>query len=255
MNDFLRYESDTIQSKRKSLQVLHEIWLLCQNFFLWLWNFISQMPPSREGTRRPVLLIAGLVGSTWSFQKLQRMLVEAGHPVYTLSFSSPFESLAKRAQKLEVYLEKQSITDCYIVGHSMGAFPVFGMSFRGRDRIRKLYAVGTPFKGSFLSYLCPITPARIDIIPGSQYLKNSERSVQTFSNYQALFSAGDEFIVPANNARPNRYDDVLIPEFGHMNLVMGDLGVEAITNLVDGEEQKDPLPQPQATKKKGKTGE
>ncbi len=255
MNDFLRYESDTIQSKRKSLQVLHEIWFLSQNFFLWLWNFISQMPPSREGTRRPVVLIAGLMGSTWSFRKLQKTLVQAGHPVYTLSFNSPFESLAIRAQKLEAYLENHSITDCYIVGHSMGAFPAFGMSFRGRDRIRKLYAVGTPFKGSFLAYLFPITPARVDIIPGSKYLKNSERSVQTFSNYQAFFSLGDEFIVPAQNARPNRYDDVLIPEFGHMNLVMGDLGVEAITTLVDGEEQKDPLHLPQATRKKDKTGE
>lgn len=251
MAEHLKYLSDHVTSPNRFVQILRELFYLSLDFFLWLLDFVYRMPSVHDGDKRPVVLVSGLKGSTWSFRSLKNSLVELGHPVYAVSFLNPLTSIRQKSQQLENYLVRHDIQDSYVIGHSLGGLAVFSMSYRGRDRIRKLFAVGVPFKGSFLSALLPVTPSRWQLTPFSNYMKSVQASIQAFSNYQVVFSLADEFIVPGKSARSGRFDDVNLPEFGHLNLIMGELGIEALTSLVEIEEQKDPRPTRQKTKSSG----
>ncbi|MCB1147014.1 MAG: alpha/beta fold hydrolase [Leptospiraceae bacterium] len=258
MAEYLKYVSDELPNRPVWKQILFEFLYKLEYFSGYFLGIFFDLSSRTSGTKRPVVLVPGLIGRTWNFRRLRKRLIQNGHPVYLIQLGFQVGNIITKSQKLEKFLDQHKITDCYIIGHSMGGLIASSMGYRGRDRVRKLYTVGSPLKGTYISYLMPIFPATLQMIPQSRFIKNFRIVFNSISNVQSIFAKHDEVMLPQSSSHMGRFDDVLIPEWGHLNLIMGPLGIECLSELVRGEEAKDPLPetssQPEQKIKNNKAG-
>lgn len=252
MSEYLKYVSDTLPLRPLWKQIFFEYCYKLEYFFGYLLGFIFELPSKKTGSKRPVVLIPGFFGRSWNFFRLRRHFMKNGHPVYLPKMGFQVGSIYKKSERLAQYLEKNDIRDCYIIGHSMGGLITASMGYKGRDRVRKMYTVGSPLKGTYLAILLPIFAATLQMTPYSKFTKNFKLVFSSLSNVQSIFAKGDEVIFPQNSAHMGRFDDVMVPEYGHLNLIMGPLGIESLTELVRQEEAKDPLPTKEPKKSRNK---
>lgn len=195
-----------------------------------------------EGDKRAVVLVSGFFGSPLTWLKARRALTQAGHPVYVVRLGFQFGSLRGYTEKLQRFLEENNLTDCYLVCHSMAGLVAAHMGYRGRDRTRKIFTLGTPFRGHPLTFLFPFTFASLQMNPLSPFMRETQAKYRTLSSIQAVFASFDEILFLDYLNIPGRFDDVKLAQVGHCNLFMSPAGVECITELIAAEEAKDPKP-------------
>ncbi len=238
-SDHLVYLSDNLSARPLSRQILSEM----KNIFLYLASYIPglliRLPHVKDGENTPVVLVSGYMGKSWEWYKLRKNLAQKGYPVYIFTHRFQIGNLVSKSRALEEFLIKNAITKCYIVSHSMGGLITTGLGYRGRDRIKKAISLGTPFQGAPLARLLPASIALWQMRPGTSFMNSAAYGFNTFSNHQSIFAKYDYAMGKASAARLGRFDDILLPEFGHLNLIMGDLGVECIETLLDAEENKE----------------
>jgi pimeloyl-ACP methyl ester carboxylesterase len=157
-------------------------------------------------------------------------------------FGFQFGNLRQYSTRLERFLEENQLSDCYLVCHSMGGLIAAQMGYRGRDRVRKIFTLGTPFRGHPLTFLFPFTFASIQMNPLSPFMREAQAKYRTLSSVQAVFAKFDEVLFLGYLNIPGRFDDVKLAQFGHCNLFMGPAGIECIVELIAAEEAKDPKP-------------
>ncbi len=242
MNDHLAYVSDNRSVRNPILQYLAEIWYT----ILYLWHAIlgifTELEDSPEGEKRPVVLVSGFLGRTLSWESMRKHLQENGHPVYVVPLGFQVGNIRRKSQILEDYLVQKDIKDCYIVGHSMGGLIASGLTYKGRDRVKKIFISGTPVHGTYLAYIAPIFISAWQMMPGSKFLQEAVEIFGKLPNVQSVFSKKDQIVIPSENSRLGHFDDVELPELGHLNLFMGPLGIECLFDLITAEENKDPKP-------------
>ena len=73
---------------------------------------------------------------------------------------------------------------------------------------------------------------------GSPSLKKLKEKYNSFFNIQSIFSTFDLTVIPKKNGKLNRFDDILIDEVGHYNLISSELAIECIIELIESEEKK-----------------
>ncbi len=224
-----------------AVQILRELWFTLLYMLLYLPGLLIKLPHRTEGQLRPVVIVPGFLGQTLPFWRLRSAFIKAGHPVYVVPLGFQVGNIYKKGKQLESFLEKNKIDDCYMIGHSMGGLIALAMSYRGRDRVRKLYLVNTPLKGTLTALAVPFTIAGLQMLPFSPVIRSMSQKFNTFSNLQTVFAKFDQAIVPRQNLRMGRFDDVMFAEIGHLNLGMGSAGIECLRELVRMEENKDPL--------------
>ncbi|MBM9576360.1 alpha/beta fold hydrolase [Leptospira sp. 201903070] len=244
MNDHLAYVSDNRSVRNPILQFLAEIGYT----ILYLWHAIlgifTELEDSPEGDKRPVVLVSGFLGRTLSWDPMRKHLIENGHPVYAVPLGFQMGNIRSKSQILEDYLVQKDIKDCYIVGHSMGGLIASGLTYKGRDRVKKIFIAGTPVHGTYLAYIAPIFICAWQMMPGSKFIREAVEIFEKLPNVQSVFSKKDQIIIPSENSRLGHFDDVELPEAGHLNLFMGPLGIECLFDLITAEENKDPKPIP-----------
>lgn len=242
MSEYLKYISDELPVRPLWKQILFEYLYKLEYFFFYFIGIFIELRSYKTGTKRPVVLVSGLLGRTWNFYRLRRQFIRNGHPVYLPPMGFQVGSIYAKSNKLESYLSKNNLTDCYVIGHSMGGLITASMGYRGRDRVRKMYTVGSPLKGTYIALLMPIFPSTLQMTPFSSFIRNFKIVFNSLSNVQSIFAKKDEVMLPQTSSHMGRFDDVMIPEFGHLNLIMGPLGIESLTELIKNEEAKDPVP-------------
>ncbi|PJZ53892.1 esterase/lipase family protein [Leptospira adleri] len=242
MNDHLAYVSDNRLVRNPFLQFLAEKWYT----ILYLWHAIlgifTELEDSPEGDKRPVVLVSGFLGRTLSWEPMRKHLIENGHPVYVVPLGFQMGNIRRKSQILEDYLVQKDIKDCYIVGHSMGGLIASGLTYKGRDRVKKIFIAGTPVHGTYLAYIAPIFICTWQMMPGSKFIREAVEIFEKLPNVQSVFTKRDQIVIPSENSRLGHFDDVELPEAGHLNLFMGPLGIECLFDLITAEENKDPKP-------------
>lgn len=218
-------------------------------FYTILGLFI-RLPNSTEGEKNPVILIPGLMGSPLVFTKLRRQLIRNGYPVYTPWLSFQIGSFQDNARILEQFILDNHLKDIYIIGHSAGSMIVTQMGYKGRDRIKKFFAVSTPFHGTILAIFIYFFPAGRQLLRGSSFLKNNEINFMTFPNLQCLYSKFDLMIIPGFQGKIGRIDDIEYPGVGHINIIMSNRGVNFILDKLEREEGKNEKPKTPPSKSK-----
>ncbi len=242
MADYLTFLPERSPSRNIFVQIIFEILYALRFLLLYIPGLLMRPGDITEGDKRAVVLVSGFLGSPLTWLKVRSALAAQGHPVYVVRLGFQIGNLRKYSEKLQHFLEENNLTDCYLVCHSMGGLIAAHMGYRGRDRTRKIFTLGTPFKGHPLTFLFPFTFATLQMNPLSPFMRETAAKYRTLSSVQAVFAQFDEVnFLPFLNI-PGRFDDVKLAQIGHCNLFMGPAGVECITELIAAEEAKDPKP-------------
>ncbi|TGK20718.1 alpha/beta hydrolase [Leptospira fluminis] len=214
------------------------------NFYYLISNIIGifvTLPDHTEGHKRPVVLVTGFLGRNITWKAMKERLVSLGHPVYAVPLGFQVGDIRKKSKLLEEFILEKDIKDCYLVCHSMGGLIAAGLTYKGRDRVRKIFTLGSPLHGTYVAYAAPFFPCTWQMFPGSKLVQEVVETYSKFHNVQSIFTKGDSIVRPYESARLGHFDDVEIPEYGHLNLYLGSLGIECLSSLITAEEKKDPL--------------
>lgn len=242
MADHLTFLPEKAPYRNLLLQILFELLYGIRYLLLYVPGLFMRPGDITEGDKRAVVLVSGFFGSPLAWLKCRAALAAQGHPVYVVRLGFQFGNLRSYSEKLQRFLEENSISDCYLVCHSMGGLVAAHMGYRGRDRTRKIFTLGTPFRGHPLTFLFPFTYASLQMNPLSSFMRETKDKYRTLSNVQAVFARFDEVLFLDYLNIPGRFDDVKLVQVGHCNLFMGPAGVECIGDLIAAEEAKDPKP-------------
>ncbi len=242
MADHLTFLPEKSPHRNVFVQILFEILYALKYLLLYIPGLLIRPGDIPEGDKRAVVLVSGFFGSPLTWGKARTALAAAGHPVYVARLGFQFGNLRSYSEKLQRFLEENNLSDCYLVCHSMGGLVAAHMGYRGRDRTRKIFTLGTPFRGHPLAILLPFTFASWQMNPFSPFMRETQAKYRTLSSVQAVFAQFDEVLFANYLNIPGRFDDVKLAQIGHCNLFMGPAGIECITELISGEESKDPKP-------------
>lgn len=242
MADHLTFVPENSRPRNLAMQILFEILYALKYLLLYLPGLLMRPGDIVAGDKRPVVLVSGFFGSPLNWLKARRALVALGHPVYVVRLGFQIGNLRSYSEKLQKFLEHNNISDCYLVCHSMGGLVAAQMGYRGRDRTRKIFTLGTPFRGHPLSIILPFTIASWQMNSFSPFMRDTQAKYRTVSSIQAVFAAFDALLFLDYLNIPGRFDDVKLKQIGHYNLFMGPTGIECISELISSEEAKDPKP-------------
>jgi uncharacterized membrane protein YdjX (TVP38/TMEM64 family)/pimeloyl-ACP methyl ester carboxylesterase len=143
--------------------------------------------------RTPILLLYGFFSTRRSLGILERHLIAKGYDVISFNLggllgtfftSSILDSATFIDGKIKRQLDRHGIKNIHIVAHSKGGLVALWWLLRmgGNQFCKKVVTLGTPFKGSRLTYLALITPLGLiwrdmwQMRPGSAFLKQLDRA-------------------------------------------------------------------------------
>lgn len=146
-----------------------------------------------SGTETPVLLLYGFFSSRKSLTVLERQLTSKGHEVLSFNLGGVLGIFFTRGiidtakfidHKISRQFERHKINKIQIVAHSKGGFVALWwlLKLGGYKYCDKVITMGTPFKGSNLTWLALITPLGFlwrdvwQMRPGSNLIKALDQS-------------------------------------------------------------------------------
>ncbi len=143
--------------------------------------------------RTPILLLYGFFSSRRSLRILERQLTSKGYDVISFNLggllgtfftNSILDSATFIDGKIKRQLDRHGIKNFHIVAHSKGGLVALWwlLKMGGSQYCKKVVTLGTPFKGTRLTYLALITPLGLiwrdmwQMRPGSAFLKQLDRA-------------------------------------------------------------------------------
>ncbi len=161
-----------------------------------------------SGDKTPIILLYGFFSSRKSLTILERLLSMQGFQVLTFNlgglfgvfFTSDIPDTAKFIDyKIKRQIERHGFKKVRIVAHSKGGLVALWWVMKlGGDKVcDQIITLGTPFKGTWLSYLALVTPLGFfwrdvwQMRPGSEFLKEIRetpipKNVSIYSFYSDL---------------------------------------------------------------------
>ena len=244
MSDYLTYIRDHNKSQNFIVQIFKELVYSLRFFFSAILGLMLRVPHIDEGKKRPIILVSGLFATPFTHRTLRQKLIALGYPVYCFRAGFQLRSVKKNSQHLEHFLVNNNLSDCYLIAFGLGGIIAMSLGYRGRDRIRKLLTLGSPFKGNWYHIFAFFIPSCLQTIPFSSYLQTLKTNYTNFLNVQSVFAKFDLSMLPFTSARLGRWDDVLLPQIGHYSLFLSSNAHACAIELIDSEESKDPLISP-----------
>jgi len=197
------------------------------------------LKPDKTGTKRPVVLVTGFWGRNLYWKRMKNRLVKAGYPVYPVEMGFQVGNIDKKSRILEKYLEDNNIQDCFLIAHSMGGWITLGMTKEAKNRIAKLFTISTSFRGTYVCFTVPMFISSWQQMPLSKFSYQKKKEIQEdLKNLKNIYAWDDEITIPVETCHLGNDDEVQSPEFGHMNLVMSQTGLDLIMSELDKEEAK-----------------
>lgn len=175
----------------------------------------------------PVLLLYGFFSSRRSLLVLEKILSERGYQVISFNLGGLLEVFFTRSitdtaefidKKLKRQFERHQMSHIHIVAHSKGGLVALWWLLRmgGHRHCKTLVTLGTPFRGSMLTWIALVTPLGFifrdmwQMRPGSQFLQELHASkvpsdVQIYTIYSNRdgVAQGDNGIFHISPPQPN----------------------------------------------------
>ncbi len=165
----------------------------------------------KKSERIPVIVIPGYLAPKEVMFFIKDYLYEEGFPVYDVDLgwsTDPVPELARKLkERVDEVLNETGRKKLNLVGVSLGG--IVGIYYikklGGNKKVKTFVAVGTPFKGSRLSYLgmlfMPDLSAPLyDITPASPLLKEIQNSTSIKDVNIVSISSLHDFVAPPENA-------------------------------------------------------
>lgn len=210
-----------------------------KEFFLFLFFFV-QLPAGffwnfgpYRGRRQTVLIVTDVLCTPLLYFRLRHALIQAGFSVIVINAANPFRSMTSQARILAKKLEQHNVRDAILVGHGSGSLAAVALADAGRQRIKHLISLGTPFHGSRLFLSFRLIPALRDMTAGSEFLLINRINALLFPSFTPFCPWQDEWIIPFNLAHFGQGRDMIFDQVGHYNLVLGGENLETILEFIN----------------------
>jgi triacylglycerol lipase len=180
--------------------------------------------------RIPVILLYGFFSSRRSLSAIERMLTARGFQVMSFNLGGLFNVFFTRGvvetahfiqEKIERQVARYGFKKVYIVGHSKGGLVgLWWLTKLGGSRYcDKMITMGTPFQGSWLTYLALITPLGFfwrdvwQMRPGSYFLDELHKvKIPENSRVYCMHSERDRVSTGKSGIfAPNEHPERVIP--------------------------------------------
>jgi uncharacterized membrane protein YdjX (TVP38/TMEM64 family) len=143
--------------------------------------------------RPPIILLYGFFSSRRTLTVLERLLVQRGFDVMSFNLGGLLgvfftrgikETAAFLDRKVQRQVQRYQFDKVYVVAHSKGGLVALWWLLRmgGHKYCDKVVTMGTPFQGSWLTYLALVTPLGFiwkdvwQMRPGSRFLRDLHSS-------------------------------------------------------------------------------
>lgn len=183
-----------------------------------------------ERDQVPVLLLYGFFSSRRSLTIMERLLVQRGFQVLSFNLGGLLgvfftrgipETAAFVDHKLHRQMDRHQVRHFHIVGHSKGGLVALWwfLKLGGHKYCDRVVTMGTPFRGSWLTYLALVTPLGFlwrdvwQMRPGSEVLAELNNSeIPEGRRVYCFYSAHDRVAVGERGIfQPLRGRDRVIP--------------------------------------------
>jgi pimeloyl-ACP methyl ester carboxylesterase len=159
----------------------------------------------------PILLVHGFLGTRGALFLLEQRLRSDGWVVFSVNLGAlNVGDIRKSAYRIHLEIERifdrarGRIEKIDIVGHSMGGLIglQYAQAMGGHERVRKLVALGTPWRGSWYSVagaasMGLVSPSTWQMIPGSDLLKQiNERKAPLYLELTSVYGRYDRLCPP-----------------------------------------------------------
>jgi len=229
---FMSTKSTSLFEKSRLIQILLELWYNIIYYYQFVIGKFYKLKNSQSGEKPAVLLIQGYLGTTLSWSKVRKKLIEDGHPVYVISLGFQVGSISKKSLKVEKYIEKHNLNNFILVCHSMGGLIGLGLSKQTHQKIIKSVIIGSPLKGTYMAYLEPFFIATWQMMPNSNFIKALQKNSFPNANMKIIYAKFDEIIVPTKFCSLGLEDEHLFNAIGHCNLIMSEAGSSFVLNKI-----------------------
>jgi len=215
-------------------------------FFLSPFQLLSHKPSdSSNSSGVPILLVHGYLQNQTDWLWFKHRLQTISHigPIYSFNLNSPFDSIAKYAEKL-----KEEISDIkaetkqdkiILIGHSMGGLVCgYYTEFLAKPgEVAKVITLGSPFQGTRLAALGYGENVK-EMSPHSSFLQDLTSRIQQSSiTYHYVASQIDNMIIPWQAAFPPHNTlagnhKLILEDHGHLRLLISPQVVRQVAHWV-----------------------
>jgi len=221
-----------VRNRNLARQIVAEGYYLAIYLACYFIGFFYRSVDVTEGTRRPVVLVPGLFGRSLSFYRLRRRLIEKGHPVYLIELGFQVGDIRAKARQVDRLLRVRGLHDCYLVGFSLGGFIAMTLSEESRTRIRHFITLSPGYQGAISSYLLFMFTVGWQTMHGSTLRHACVETARQTKNLTNIVAHWDEIVVPPSAYRLNITREIVVPEGGHIQLIMGSHALSIISQVI-----------------------
>ena len=188
--------------------------------------------------RLPLLLIHGYLANRGFWYWIRKRLELRGWVVATLTLEPTYADIDTYAdliaKRIETVLAETGAEKVILIGHSMG-----GLASRaclrkyGSRYVAGLITLGTPHHGSRLASIGWGMNGK-QMRPGSAWLELlNVVEAGYLPDTVAVFSYGDNFVMPQENARLERARNIAVPAIGHVGMAISPAFINTLIEVLE----------------------
>lgn len=198
-----------------------------------LYGLIKRPKDSPSGAKAPFILVPGFGANSLTMEPIARRLIQAGHPVYHARLNGQLGKIEKNMRRLEDLILQNNIQNGYIFAHSMGGIISASLGHAGKNRIRKIFTLSTPFFGTYFGLFVLLAPAARQTLPISHFLRARREMFLMEKKIQYIYADLDPIVCPTEKMRLGRKDDIHSPYPGHLRTAISDKGVDFLMKVIE----------------------
>lgn len=197
------------------------------------------MPTTSNSDRNPILLVHGLMDTSYKMRKISSHLHNLGWQVWDIDLipnngDSKLEILAKQVADLvdRTFSPNQPID---LLGFSMGGLVsrYYLQRLGGLDRVQRFISISAPNNGTIAGYFSQ-RPGCMQMQPNSDFTQDLNRDVDRLKslNFTCLWTPFDMIILPPSSSQLGIGTEISIPIVAHPLMVFDGRTLKAITHAL-----------------------
>lgn len=186
------------------------------NIFSYIFSFVELKPL----TRKTIFILTPTFTGPFLYRKAKKFLENKGFNVIIYNFSKEIKDIDTSAEKLKKIMDNMNLENVCLVGISAAGLTCYEYlnNLDGWTRADSFISIGTPFKGTFMSYFAFHTKIGRRLIPKSSYITRIQNiHPQNLDRTYCLVATKDE-VVPKESSMLSGAHFVEVPVLGHVRL-------------------------------------
>ena len=197
------------------------------------------MPATSNSDRNPILLVHGLMDTSYKMRKISSHLHNLGCQVFDINLmpnngDSKLEILAKQVANLvdRTFSPDQPID---LLGFSMGGLVsrYYLQRLGGLERVQRFISISAPNNGTIAAQFS-MRPGCMQMRPNSQFMTDLNSDVDRLKslNFTSLWTPFDMIILPPSSSQLGIGTEISIPVVAHPLMVSDRRTLKAITHAL-----------------------